>query len=107
MKKLILSVLVLIPLSLSAQQEGAKASTGGKVVKAKPPVKDHSHASHELPADFPKFQDTGDPKADQERYQLAKQQWIAAHPEAYQRLIAKRTEQPVSTEPRVPVRISK
>lgn len=36
-----------------------------------------------LPADFPKYTDTGNPAADNDRYNAAKQAWIAANPALY------------------------
>ena len=40
----------------------------------------------EVDPSFPVRIDTGDPTGDDERYQLAKQAWIAANPEAYSRM---------------------
>ena len=38
-----------------------------------------------LPADFPRFIATGDPEADEAAHAAAKQQWLLAHPEFYNR----------------------
>lgn len=41
----------------------------------------------ELPADFPKFIDTGNPKSDNYNYQKAKENWILENPEKYKIII--------------------
>lgn len=67
-----------------------------------PEVRDALHAAglactldatpgrHALPGmkGFPVRVDTGDPTADEARYQIAKRAWAEANPEAYQRLTA-------------------
>ena len=45
-----------------------------------------------LAADFPKFVDTGDAKADNARYDAAKKAWIEANPKAYARLVGSEAE---------------
>ena len=45
-----------------------------------------------LPADFPKFVDTGDIQADNARYDAAKKAWIEANPKAYARLVGSEAE---------------
>jgi hypothetical protein len=42
-----------------------------------------------LPDDFPQYTDTGDPEADEAAYAVAKQQWLQAHPEYYNRPLRK------------------
>lgn len=41
------------------------------------------------PADLPVFIDTGDPVADEEAHAAAKQAWLIAHPEFYNRPLPK------------------
>lgn len=42
-----------------------------------------------LPNDYPKYVDTGNAQQDQQRYDTAKQAWIAANPNAYAKLNAR------------------
>ncbi len=39
-----------------------------------------------LPADFPKYTDTGNPQQDNQKYTAAKQAWIAANPAVYEKM---------------------
>lgn len=55
-------------------------STGTSVYHLESPAE---RASTELPASFPVLVETGDPEGDLLRYQSAKQDWIAAHPQEY------------------------
>lgn len=41
----------------------------------------------ELPGDFPKYTDTGNPQSDRDSYKTAKDQWIADNPGKYQELL--------------------
>lgn len=41
---------------------------------------------NKVPADFPKYIDTGNPKQDADNYYLAKQAWIKNHPESFQKI---------------------
>ena len=40
-----------------------------------------THETPALPADFPRFVETGNPQADTDRYNQAKTAWLLAHPE--------------------------
>ncbi len=40
----------------------------------------------EYPADFPKYQDTQDPKQDKQKFAEAKQKWIETHPEEWKKM---------------------
>lgn len=52
--------------------------------------KENSSVRPELPNDFPKFVNTGNPKKDQEDYKIAKQNWIANNPERYKALFQRK-----------------
>ncbi len=39
-----------------------------------------------VPEDFPRFKDTGNPKADLDRYYQAKQEWIKNNPERFEKI---------------------
>jgi hypothetical protein len=39
-----------------------------------------------VPADFPKYTDTGNPQQDNQKYTAAKQAWIAANPAVYEKM---------------------
>ena len=41
-----------------------------------------------LPADFPKYVDTGNPQQDNQKYIATKQAWIAANPAVYEKIVA-------------------
>ncbi len=41
---------------------------------------------NDVPEDFPKFEDTGHPKADLDRYYRAKQEWIKNNPEKFEKI---------------------
>ena len=41
----------------------------------------------ELPGDFPKYTNTGNPQSDRDRYKTAKEQWITDNPGKYQELL--------------------
>jgi hypothetical protein len=47
--------------------------------------------SRKMPADFPKFNDTGNPRTDAADYQKRKRQWIENNPEKYKKLKGKST----------------
>jgi len=39
-----------------------------------------------VPNDFPRYKDTGNPKADLDRYHKAKQKWIKKNPERFEKI---------------------
>ena len=41
---------------------------------------------HNVPDDFPRYKDTGNPKIDLDRYYKAKQKWIKKNPEQFERI---------------------
>ena len=47
-----------------------------------------------LPADFPKYTDTGKPEQDNQKYNAAKQVWIAANPAVYEKIVAQQQATP-------------
>ena len=62
-----------VKLEKSVDQAGNK-----KVVATKTSVS--------IPADFPKYIDTGNPKKDRADYHEAKQKWIKENPEAFEKI---------------------
>jgi hypothetical protein len=44
------------------------------------------NAGKDFPADFPKFVNTGNADADNEKYRIAKEEWVAKNPERYEAL---------------------
>jgi hypothetical protein len=45
-----------------------------------------SSIDSKLPVDFPKYNDTGNPKEDEARYHEQKQKWIKKHPDEYEKI---------------------
>ncbi|MBK8500643.1 MAG: hypothetical protein IPL52_17920 [Flavobacteriales bacterium] len=72
-------------------------STGAAIYHLEIPVE---RSSTEVPASFPVLVGTGDPEADLLRYQTAKQQWVATHPQEYQEMTRSSEGHEPSTAPR-------
>ena len=51
------------------------------------PTRVSGRSGYELPDDFPKYTDTGNPESDRDNYRMAKDQWIADNPGKYQELL--------------------
>lgn len=47
-----------------------------------------SCVSKEIPEDYPKYKDTGNPKADEENYAQKKKEWIEKNPEKYKEIVS-------------------
>ncbi len=100
MKAIVLLLVVFSSISVFCQQNDAKLkkeSTNKLVVKAtkinaKHPVIKPAYPTeeylqkHRVPADFPRYKDTGNPKLDAARYHEEKQKWINKNPEAYEKI---------------------
>ncbi len=54
-----------------------------------PQAKNQSNSIKSLPADFPKYKDTGNPEADKLDYKTRKEKWISENPERYKALLNK------------------
>lgn len=54
-----------------------------------------------IPADFPKYENTGNTEQDQKRYTEAKNLWIQQNPEAYTQIMKARSEQ-LAANPNLP-----
>ena len=91
------SCLFLLTLALSAQGEKGKylpqpMKDISKEKKAKPAEEDV------LPADFPKFVDTGNPVLDAQKYTAAKEDWYAKNPKEAERLNGEKFGQKITKE---------
>jgi hypothetical protein len=102
MKTIAVLILMSVFLSVGASAQEAKTLATGKNIQWKvqkvetnqkqvsPRIAYYKSCSSDLwrsknniPADFPKYQDTGNPKNDLTRYLEQKKAWIAIHPEEY------------------------
>lgn len=97
----IAGIFLLMSLTVSAQQVNP-ASAPDKVVKqmeqkdASVDVKANTQrsetvANQELPADFPRFVNTGNPEFDNAKYQNEKAKWINDNPERYKALTSEQS----------------
>jgi len=86
-KLLVLSVLLLSTLWSLAQQK--KASSTQSTIQNQSisyPDKDAVLRQEPLPSDFPIFKETGNPKQDLANFHDAKQAWIKANPERFEKI---------------------
>ncbi|NSW44213.1 MAG: hypothetical protein HPY79_00065 [Bacteroidales bacterium] len=104
MKKILVFFLLYIPIFImgqNVQQDNHKFNTKNptqKVIVKKVKVNEKKTViqpnypteaylkAHNVPEDFPRYKDTGNPKLDGARYHDEKQAWIKKHPKEFEKI---------------------
>lgn len=99
MKKFVLSLLGVVCLSGGMVfSQASLSNTNPENPSSTTTVEEKTVTTHEVPSDFPVFENTGNPEADNAAYKAKKDAWIATHPEEYKALNQRRELTPAMQE---------